>query len=117
MASNTTITTESVMDASYDVWAFGYTSEHRITDTEIFLANFDDPEEAVDFAKKLSYKDIAANDRQHITDDTAYLTVEVETVVPDTENFGFDEDGNFSTDEDLCVNVETIYTSDEIYCC
>lgn len=117
MTNNAINTTESASDVSYEVWAFGYTSEHKISDTEIFLADFENPEEAVDFAKKLSYEDIAANNKQYITDNTAYLIAEVETVVPDTENFGFDEDGNFSMNEDLFVNVGTIYASGKMYCC
>lgn len=86
---------------SYEVWAIGYDYDGDITDAELFLKEFSDPDEAIEYAKKLSLADIvhqaAEEANTDITPDISYISVEVETVIED-------EDGD-------SINIGTIYTT------
>lgn len=71
---------------SYEVWAIGYDDENKMTDAEVFLETFTDPDLAVNYAKAVSLADVvhrAADDSCKITDGVCYISIEVETVVAD----------------------------------
>jgi hypothetical protein len=83
---------------TYEVWAIGYDGEDRVTDTEMLMATFEDPDQAVDYAKALTLADVvnmAADDECDAVSDVCCISIEVETVVPD--------------DEDSTMNIGTIY--------
>lgn len=82
---------------SYEVWAIGYDEEDQITDAEMLITTFEDPDMAVEYAKMLTLADVvnlAADDDCEIPNDVYSISVEVETVVSDDE-------GN--------MNIGTIY--------
>ena len=85
---------------TYEVWALGYNHLDELTDSELLLATFKDPDKAVEYAKQLTLADIVYKASEEDTDieqadDIDYISVEVETVVED--------------DEDGTMNVGTIY--------
>ena len=89
---------------TYEVWALGYKNDESITDTEMLLSEFADPDAAVEYAKTVSLADILnqAADEYEGTEPISeldYITVEVETVIED-EN------------EEGTMNIGTIYTRD-----
>lgn len=77
-------------DITYEVWALGYTSDNKITDTEIFLEEFDDLDKAKAYAEKLTVKEILEyEDAAKLVDDrVAYFMIEVQTVVDDPDDDG-----------------------------
>jgi hypothetical protein len=82
---------------AYEVWAIGHDEEDRVTDAEMLLGIFEDPDQAVAFAKETSLADVvnlAADDDCEIPHNVHSISIEVETVVPD-------DDGN--------MNIGTIY--------
>ena len=86
---------------SYAIWAIGYANGSEVTDTDMFIKEFSDPDEAVEFAKKLTLADIvhqAAEEHTEAepTENVSYISIEVETVIEDTEN-------------DETMNIGTIY--------
>lgn len=86
---------------SYAVWAIGYANGSEVTDTDMFIKEFSDPDEAVEFAKKLTLADIvhqAAEEHTEAepTENVSSISIEVETVIEDTEN-------------DETMNIGTIY--------
>lgn len=82
---------------SYEVWAIGHNyDEEDITDAELFLKEFSDPDEAIEYTKKLSLADIV-HPAAAIASEISCISVEVETVIED-------EDGN-------SINIGTIYTT------
>lgn len=88
---------------TYEVWAIGYDNDNEITDTEMFIKDFEDPDEAVEHAKQLTLADIvhqAAEEHTGVepTADLAYISIEVETVIED--------------EEDETMNIGTIYKRD-----
>ncbi len=88
-------------EVTYEVWAIGYDADKNITDTEMLIGEFDNPDAAVEKAKTLSLADIVQQaseeyDGSEPTADVAYISVEVETVVAD------------EADDDL-MNIGTIY--------
>jgi hypothetical protein len=89
---------------TYEVWAIGYDEENQITDAEMLIASFDDPDKAVSYAKELTLADVvnlAADDECDITTEVYTIHVEVETVVPDGEG---------------TINIGTVYKKTlEIY--
>ena len=91
-------------EVSYEVWAIGYDEEDNATEAELLLATFDDPDQAVHYAKELTLADVvnlAADDECDITTEVYSIHIEVETVVPDDEG---------------TVNIGTIYKKTiEIY--
>lgn len=84
---------------TYEVWAIGYDEDCAITDTDLYLGEFIDPDRAIEVAKNLTFSDIiqlAAEEDNVVPDETvAYISIEVETVVAD--------------DEGDSMNVGTIY--------
>lgn len=86
--------------ATYEVWAIGYNSDDTVTDAEMLIGEFTDPDEAVECAKQLTLADIihqAAEEDNGAqpAEDVAYISVEVETVVAD--------------EDEGTMNVGTIY--------
>jgi hypothetical protein len=83
----------------YEVWAIGYDEEDCITDAELLIGTFDDPDEAVSFARDTTTADVlglAEDDCYADFDNGVYaIHVEVETVV--------------ASDEDCTMNIGTIY--------
>ena len=87
-------------EVTYELWAIGYNADGAVTDTEMFIAEFKDPDAAIEFAKKLTMADIvhqAAEEHDGSTpaDNVTYISLEVETVVDE--------------DEDGTMNIGTIY--------
>lgn len=82
----------------YAVWALGYNKDDDITDTEVLVGEFTNPDEAVACAENLTIKAIDELGYEKPDNDTAYFSVEVETVVGDPD----DEDGG-------TMNIGTVY--------
>jgi len=73
---------------SYEVWAIGYDPEDNVTDAETYFASFDDPDEAIEYAQKITLPDIICMTPDDDTEsdyDISYISVEVETVVKEDE--------------------------------
>ena len=73
---------------AYEVWAIGYNEEDEITEAELLLGTFEDPDFAVSYAKAITLADVvnlAADDSCEVTDGVHCISIEVETVVPDDE--------------------------------
>jgi len=64
--------------AKYQVWVLGYNKAEAITDFEILLEEFADPDVAIKFAK--AYAGEGKYNSINIPEDVAYLEVLVETV-------------------------------------
>ena len=91
------ITEESPV--TYEVWAIGYDEEDKLTGAEMLLGTFSDPDIAVSHAKMFTLADIvhlAADDECTYGNRVHYISVEVETVVLDT-------------DDETAMNIGTIY--------
>lgn len=75
---------------SYEVWALGYTATEDCTDDGILIGEFANPDEAVKFADNITLETINELSDDKYDNDTAYFSVEVETVVedPDDDDFG-----------------------------
>lgn len=75
---------------TYDVWAVGYDRNNEPTNSEVLMDSFEDPNKAVEYAKQLTLSDIVqkadevAGDVEP-TNEIAYISVEVETVIDDIE--------------------------------
>ena len=84
-------------DCWYEVWTLGFDEEGRAVDTEVLLKTFDDPGEAVEYAKALDLADIIRhpNVEGAPIHEIDYLEVEVETVV----------DSEWGT-----YNIDTVYS-------
>ena len=85
----------------YEVWAVGFDEQDELTGASMLLNTFNDPDQAVEYAKAITLADVAnmaaEEDYDDITYETHSISVEVETVVP-------------SDDEDeLNMNVGTVY--------
>lgn len=108
---------------SYEVWAVGYDPEDNVTDAESYFASFDDPDEAIEYARRITLPDIICMTPDEDTEseyEIAYISVEVETVVKEDEesyNVGTifktavwisDEEGP----EDEYLNLVNISSSD-----
>lgn len=74
----------------YEVWALGYDEEDKPTDAELLIGTFEDPDEAVSFARDTTIADVLglAEDEDYTNFNGLAHTihVEVETVVSDKEN-------------------------------
>lgn len=72
---------------AYEVWAIGYDEEDRATDAEMLLGTFDDPDQAVFRAKDITLADVVnmVDDDCEVNNNVHYISIEVETVVPDDE--------------------------------
>ena len=83
------IETPEDVPVSYAVWAVGYNFQNEVTDAALQLASFDDPDLAVNFAKSVTLADIihlaAECDCEAVNDPVSFISVEVETTVPDEE--------------------------------
>lgn len=90
----------------YGVWALGYTADEDCSDAEYLLGEFDDPDEAVEFAEAVTLEEVsnAAEEETGSTEfpsEVAYFSIEVETIVGDPDS----EDGG-------TMNIGTIYCRD-----
>jgi hypothetical protein len=77
-------------EVSYEVWALGYDAEGEATDVTIFLGEFDNPEDAIEHAKKFYDVECITGKEDHpdynpivdfYPEEGDYLEVHVETVV------------------------------------
>ena len=80
-------------EVTYEVWALGYTEDEDCTDTEYLLGEFDNSDEAIEFAENLTLYNIscAADEEtgcEGIPEEVAYFSIEVETVVEVPEDEG-----------------------------
>ena len=82
----------------YAVWALGCDIEDEPTGVEHLIGEFADPDEAVKCAKEFTLEKFKAEYEKPYAD-TAYLSIEVETVVGDPD----DEDGG-------TMNIGTVYS-------
>lgn len=82
---------------TYEVWAIGYSNIDTITDTEVYLGEFINPDRAVEYAKSLTVADILPHAFVDAGPDIVldHFSVEVETVLED--------------DEENSMNIGTIY--------
>ncbi len=74
---------EANEEVVYLVCALGYDEDDEPTDCEVYLKEFEDPAEAIAFAKTVDLSTVlqyAAEQKADITE-TAYFSLEVETVV------------------------------------
>lgn len=94
---------ETVEDipVAYEVWAIGYDEADELTGASLVLATFNDPDEAVEYAKALTLADVvnlaAEDDYGDLTYETHSISIEVETVVPSAD------------EEELNMNVGTVF--------
>lgn len=78
-----------LQEPRYEVWVLGYGSDGNITDYEVFIADYEDPEDAIKRAKK-----VVEEEYRTLTppEGVAHLVIQVETVVEveedETENIG-----------------------------
>ena len=84
----------------YAVWALGYDKDDELTDSEYLIGEFDNHDEATACAEEYDLEKFLA-EHSKPNDGTAYLSIEVETVVADPE----DEDG-------CTMNIGNIYHRD-----
>lgn len=89
-----------VNDVTYEVWAIGYDND-QLTNTEMFINEFKDPDDAVEYAKNLDISDVIhRSDFNESTPEGEInrISLEVETSVLD--------------EEDSWVHVGTVYKRD-----
>jgi hypothetical protein len=115
---------EEDVSVRYELWAIGYDTNDRITDAELFLGEFTDPDKTIEKAKNLSFSDViqlAAEEACVIPDEPiAYLSIEVETVIEDdnvgTMNIGTIFRRELWVDEFEDNNIDTlIHVKDKDY--
>lgn len=90
---------EANEEVTYLVCALGYDENDDCTDCEVYLEEFEDPAEAIAFAKSVNLSTIikyAVEQKQDISE-TAYFNLEVETVVP------------FDAPDEGTENIDTIW--------
>jgi hypothetical protein len=74
---------------TYEVWALGYGADDEVTDAEVLLGEFVDPDEAIACAEKLTLESVMeACDESEDLSEVAYFSLEVETVVEDEDDIG-----------------------------
>jgi hypothetical protein len=86
-------------EITYLVCALGYNEDDNCTDCEVYLEEFEDPAEAIAYAKTVDLEAIlqaVAEQKQDISE-TAYFHLEVETVVP------------FDAPDEGTENIDTIW--------
>lgn len=86
-------------EVTYEVWALGYNDEDEPTDTEVLVGEFDNPDEAVACAEKVTVAALDEIGYENLDKSTTYFSIEVETVVEDAEDEG-------------TMNVGSIYQRD-----
>jgi hypothetical protein len=83
-------------EVSYEVWALGYAADNTYTGVEVQLGTFEDPHEAETCASRLAADDISQvlenlavayeyDVVKTVEEAVAYFSIEVETVVEDSE--------------------------------
>ena len=103
-------------EVSYEVWALGYDKEADSTEAEYLIGDFTDLDAAMLCAKNFTLETFMA-EYEKPEYDTAYLSIEVETVVPDPEEEGTMNlgtiysrelwlDGEYGSEEDFEPPVE-----------
>jgi hypothetical protein len=108
----------------YSVWALGHDSGDAVTDVEYLIGEFDNPDEAVERANKVTTAEMLNEIGSTKSDGTAYFSIEVETVVgdPDDEDCGTMNigtiyrralwiDGEYGSEEDAPDYGEDIVTT------
>jgi hypothetical protein len=85
----------------YAVWALGHNDNDGPTEDEVLVGEFTDPDEAVAYAEKVTLDTINEMGYGNADTNTAYFSVEVETVIADPD----DEDGG-------TMNIGTVYSRD-----
>lgn len=91
---------EPIEQPVYEVWALGYTYNNSVSNVEVLLGTFSDPDEAVAFAKEITLADIVNKTECKTTvtlEDISIITLEVETVI------------NMPDDEFGTTNIGTIF--------
>ena len=86
-------------EITYLVCALGYGEDDEPTDCEVYLEEFEDPAEAIAYAKEVNLERLlqkAAEQKADISE-TAYFNLEVETVVP------------FDDPDEGTENIDTIW--------
>lgn len=73
---------------TYEVWALGYTCDEEMTDAELLVGEFDDPDAAIACAEKVSFRSLREAGYEEPDEETVYFSIEVETVVEDPEDEG-----------------------------
>ena len=89
-------------EITYLVCALGYSENDEPTDCEVYLKEFEDPAEAISYAKTVNLETIlkyVAEQKADISE-TAYFSLEVETVV------------ECEDPEDGTENIDTVYQRD-----
>ena len=84
-------------EVTYEVWAIGHDEEDKVTDAEMLLGTFEDPDLAVNYAKAITLADVvhmSADDEYEAENQVHHISIEVETVV-------HDDDGT--------MNIGTVY--------
>lgn len=86
----------------YLVCALGYNEDDDCTDCEVYLEEFEDPAEAIAYAKTVDLAAILQHAVEQKADisETAYFSLEVETVV------------ECEDPEDGTENIDTVYQRD-----
>jgi hypothetical protein len=89
-------------EVTYLVCALGYNEDDEPTDCEVYLEEFEDPDEAIAYAKEVDLAVILqyAVEQKADISDTAHFSLEVETVVECEEP------------EDGAENIDTVYQRD-----
>ena len=95
---------------TYAVWAIGYNIESQVTDVDMLLGEFADPDQAVAKAKTVTLADIVhqaaeEDDGSEPSEDIAYISVEVETVV-ETEDGTMNVGTIFKRELPICDESE-----------
>lgn len=107
---------------TYEVWAIGYDENRAVTDVDMWLTEFEDPDKAVEYAKQVTLADVihqaSKNDSNaEAVVNIAYISIEVETVIADydgTMNVGtifrkelcIDESEDDDNDIDTLIHVK-----------
>ena len=76
---------------SYEVWALGRDKFNNVTDFEVLLGEFDDPEDARNFAWTVSVDLVRSKAAEDFPTNLKQLDIEVETVATEdsySENIG-----------------------------
>ena len=76
---------EASTEIGYAVWAIGYKADGTMTEADMLIAEFQNPDEAIAKAKSVTLADVvhqaADEDDGSEPEDVAYISIEVETVV------------------------------------
>lgn len=114
---------EEDLVVTYEVWAIGYDEDGAITDTDLYLGEFLDPDRAIEVAKNLTFSDViqrAAEEDNVVPDEpVTYISIEVETVVADDEgnsmNIGTIYKKELCVDDEFEDDEEIIHVKDNEY--